>query len=455
MVTYDEVTDQAHHKGRMFHQVTIEQGAPYACADADMTLQLSERLGSRVREQQMQQLMDSIEVPLSQVLVDMEMTGVLVDSSRLASIGQQMEHDCAALESKAKEQAGRNFNCSSPRQLEAILFDELKLPVTKRTKTARSTDASVLEALADAHPLVSTILELRQLAKLKGTYVDALPRLVNPQTGRIHTHFNQVVAATGRLSSSDPNLQNIPVRTAEGRAIREAFVAPKGYVLLSADYSQIELRVLAHLARDHVLIDAFRNGKDVHVRTAMEVFGVSEVDVTAEHRRKAKTINFGVIYGMGEVALAKRLGIARTEAAKFISTYFERYDGVRKFMDETLQTARQAQAVRTLFGRTRHLPDIRSANRQLRAQAERIAGNTPIQGTAADLLKLAMVRMKEPVVPGARMILTVHDELVFEVPTEQVDLAVARVREAMQSVCDLAVPLVVDVGVGANWAEAH
>ncbi len=403
----------------------------------------------------MRELLEQVEIPLSQMLVDVEMAGVLIDVAQLESLGAMMMERMSELEKRAKEQAGRDFNVNSPRQLETILFDELKLPVKKRTKSGRSTDASVLEALSDAHPLVGTILDLRQLAKLQGTYVEALPKLVHPETGRIHTRFNQSVAATGRLSSSDPNLQNIPIRTEEGRAIRRAFIAPEGYVLVSADYSQIELRVLAHLSKDPVLVDAFQHNKDVHTRTAMEIFGVPESEVTQEQRRQAKTINFGVIYGMGELALSKRLGIKRDKARQFIETYFERYEGVRRFMESTLQAARQGQAVRTVLGRQRHLPDLRSPNRGLRAQAERIAGNTPIQGSAADLLKLAMVKLRDPVVPGSRMILTVHDELVFEVPTQHEKDAVERIRQGMESVMALDVPLVVDIGTGSNWADAH
>ncbi len=455
MTTYDEVTGDKGSKGMTFDRVELERAANYACADADLSLQLHHVQLPRLEQQGLRELLDRIEIPLSQVLVDVEMAGVLIDVAQLEQIGALLRERMGELEARAKEQAGRDFNVGSPRQLETILFDELKLPVKKRTKSARSTDASVLEALAELHPLVSTILDLRQLSKLQSTYVEALPKLVHPQTGRIHTRFNQSVAATGRLSSSDPNLQNIPVRTEEGRAIRRAFIAPEGCVLVSADYSQVELRVLAHLSKDPVLVDAFQRNEDVHTRTAMEIFEVPAAEVTAEQRRQAKTINFGVIYGMGELALSKKLGIGRNEARAFIDRYFARYEGVRTFMESTLEAARQGQAVRTILGRQRHLPDLRSPNRGLRAQAERIAGNTPIQGSAADLLKLAMVRLAQPVVPGARMILTVHDELVFEVPQDLVDQAVPRIREAMESVMSLEVPLLVDVGVGRSWADAH
>lgn len=465
MTTYEQVTQgdgklpsKAGKRGApaiTFDTVSIDDATPYACADADCCLQLHEVQRQQLEAMEMKSLLLQVEVPLSQVLTHMEMTGVLVDTEQLERLGGSMRQRISELEALAIEQAGKQFNVHSPRQLETILFDELKLPVKKRTAKARSTDASVLEALQDAHPLVATILALRQVAKLHSTYVDALPKLVNPHTGRIHTRFNQTVAATGRLSSSDPNLQNIPVRTPEGRDIRKAFIAPEGYVLISADYSQIELRVLAHLSQDPVLLRAFQTNEDIHTRTAMEVFSVKADEITKEQRRQAKTINFGVIYGIGDVALSKRLGIERAQARSFIDRYFERYKGVRQFLDNTLQQARAEKSVRTLLGRQRQLPDISSANGMLRSQAERIAGNTPIQGTAADLLKLAMIKLHEPVVPGARMILTVHDELVFEVPEKDVETAKDKIRDGMETVMALSVPLVVDVGVGKNWADAH
>jgi DNA polymerase-1 len=359
------------------------------------------------------------------------------------------------LEKRAFEAAGQEFNVASPKQLETILFDELGLKSVKKTKTGRSTDAEALEAIASEHPLPQVVLEHRAIAKLKGTYVDAFPQLIHPQTGRIHTRWDQAVAATGRISSNHPNLQNIPIRTAHGKQIREAFVAPEGMVVLSADYSQIELRVLAHLSHDPKLVEAFTEGQDVHVRTAMEVFGVAASDVTDTMRAQSKTVNFGVIYGMGAVALGKQLGIPRTEAKSFIDAYFDRYAGVREFMASTLDEARRSKVVRTLLGRRRILPELSSSNHARRAYAERIAQNTPIQGSAADLLKLAMVRMREAIVPGARMVLTVHDELVFEVPAARVDEAVAKTKAAMESIFPLDVPLVVDIGSGPTWAAAH
>ena len=440
---------------RTLDDVEIEHAAPYACAFPEAVIALEAEQRPRLESANLSSLLTNMELPLADVLAQMEYVGVLVDPVALGALGEEMAKELAILEKRAHQAAGQEFNVASPRQLETILFDELKLRSLRKTKTGRSTDADVLEQLADDHPLPGIVLEHRAIAKLKGTYVDALPKLVHPETGRIHTRWSQAVAATGRLSSQDPNLQNIPIRTDLGRLIRRAFVAPKGFVILSADYSQIELRVLAHLSKDPVLVDAFRTGQDVHTRTAMEIFGVSAADVTTEMRRRSKTINFGVIYGMGETALARRLSIPRVEAARFIDAYFKRYRGVHEFMERTMTEARHTQVVYTLLGRRRAVPDVHSADRARRAYAERIAQNTPIQGSSADLLKLAMVRLGPAVVPGARMVLTVHDELTFEVPEDRVDEAKAKVREAMETVFALDVPLVVDVGAGPTWADAH
>ncbi|HEU5072521.1 MAG TPA: DNA polymerase, partial [Polyangiaceae bacterium] len=370
-------------------------------------------------------------------------------------LGARCSLEMERLEREAIRIAGREFNVNSPRQLETLLFDELGLKPIKRTKTSRSTDAATLEALSDQHELPRAILEHRQLSKLKGTYIDALPHLVDKQSGRIHCTWGQTTAATGRLSSTDPNLQNIPIRTELGREIRSAFVAPEGYRLVSADYSQIELRVLAHLSGDPLLLEAFQTGQDVHTRTAMEIFDLRPEAVTREHRTKAKAVNFGVIYGQGESGLAKALGIPRVEAANFIAAYFRRYRGVQQFMQRTLEQARAGEAVKSQLGRRRMLPDIKSGNRAKRFAAERIAMNMPIQGTAADILKLAMLALKDSVTPGARMVLTVHDELVFEVPEAEVPEAMASIKLRMEQAYPLSVPLVVDVGSGANWRAAH
>jgi DNA polymerase I len=391
------------------------------------------------------------------VLASMECRGVLVDTGALTRAGEKLGTEIAALEVSAHAALGRAFSLRSRDQLETILFDELKLPVLKRTpKGGRSTDAEVLEELALLHPLPGVVCDYRELDKLKGTYLDALPRAKNAKTGRIHTRFAQAVAATGRLSSVDPNLQNIPIRTEVGRQIRAAFVAPDGFEMVSADYSQIELRVLAHLSQDPELERAFLSGDDVHAHTAALIFDVEKEAVTGEMRRRAKTINFGVIYGMGEAALAKQLRIPRADAGRFIAAYFERYQGVRKFMDQTLERARNGEAVRTLFGRRRFLPNLFSGNRGIRFEAERIAKNTPIQGTAADILKRAMVQLgAHPPTPSTRMVLTVHDELVFEVPTHEVPHAIGVIRETMMGAATLRVPLVVDAGSGPNWGQAH
>jgi DNA polymerase I len=455
MTTYDQVTKKQRGKQLAFAQVPIVDATEYAAADALMTLQLTEKLTPRLETEGMLDLLRNVELPLSHTLVDLELNGILLNVNELHLIGERLDSKLKLLEKQAYELAGKEFNLSAPRQLETILFDELKLKVIKRTKTARSTDAEVLEALASEHALPSVIFEHRQLAKLKSTYIDTLPELVHPDTKRIHGRFNQTVAATGRLSSSDPNLQNIPIRSEEGREIRRAFHAPEGFELVSADYSQIELRVLAHLSKDPVLTEAFRKGEDIHSRTAKEIFEVTDDQLNAEMRRTAKAINFGVIYGMGDSALAKRLGIEKEEATKFIKRYFKRYAGVQTYMNKILEEARSVGSVSTILGRRRFLPDLSSANRSVRLGAERVAQNTPIQGSAADILKLAMIKLREPVVPEAKMVLTVHDELVFEIPTSALEQASELIRASMENVMALDVPLVVDVGHGKTWAEAH
>jgi DNA polymerase I len=455
LVDYDKITNKVRGKQLSFDEVEVEQAAGYAAARVAAIFDLQQVVAPRLEEAGLTKLLLEVELPLAAALARMEEIGVGLDVAALAKVGELVDGKIAEMEAKAYEAAGHPFALGAPRQIETLLFDELKLPVIKRTKTARSTDHEVLEALAEEHALPALILEHRQLTKLKGTYIDALPLLVSKETGRIHTRYNQAVAATGRLSSSDPNLQNIPIRTDIGMSIRGSFVPAEGFTLLSADYSQIELRVLAHLSSDPVLVEAFRTGQDIHERTAMEIFGVAADAVTGDMRRAAKTINFGVIYGMGDSALAKRLGIPRTEAASFIASYFMRYSGVRTYMNSVLKDARTAGFVSTVLGRRRFLPDLGSGNRAVRLGAERVAQNTPIQGTAADILKLAMVALREPPVPGARMILTVHDELVFEVPTGTEDEVEAAVKRAMEGVMELSVPLVVEVGRGQTWAEAH
>jgi len=455
---YDDAVGKARAPHPAFDEIDLERATPFAAVDAEIALALRKRLEPRLAAEGLDGLMRDVEMPLARVLAAMETHGVLVDVPTLETIGRDVEQQLRDIEADCKQIAGRDFTLRSRDQLEKILFDDLKLPVGKRTpKGGRSTDADVLEALAERHPLPARILAYRELDKLKGTYIDALPKCVNPATGRIHTRFDQAVAATGRLSSSDPNLQNIPIRTELGRAIRAAFVAPPGHLILSADYSQIELRVLAHLSQDPALIDAFATAGDVHARTAALIFDKAQDQVTADERRAAKTINFGVIYGMGDSALAKQLGIPRDQAARFIAAYFDRYAGVARFMEKTVESARQGEAVRSLLGRRRFLPNLHSANRALRFEAERIARNMPIQGTAADILKLAMVELGKDAGPSgtARMVLTVHDELVFEVPEGDAAKEGERIRRSMQGAMKLSVPLVVDVGSARNWALAH
>jgi len=424
-------------------------------AEAHALRALSKPMLDRLSGEGLAKLLTDVEVPLSRILARMQREGVAVDSGHLAALSRQMQSELVRLEAEAHRLAGHEFNVQSPRQLETILFDQLGLRPLKRTKTGRSTDARTLEALADEHPLIPIVLEHRHIAKLEGTYVHALPSLIHPRTRRLHTSWEQTTAATGRISSIDPNLQNIPIRSELGRSIRRAFVAPPGYVLVSSDYSQIELRVLAHLSQDQLLLDAFKSGADVHQRTAMAVFGVPLEGVTSEMRRRAKAVNFGVIYGQTESGLAQSLGIPRAEASSFIATYFQQHAGVRRFMNQTLDQARQGQAVHSMLGRRRLLPELGSSNRATRLAAERMAMNMPIQGSAADLLKLAMLALEKPPSKGSKMVLTVHDELVFEVPEAEVSEARENIRGAMQAVAELSVPLVVDVGTGNNWMDAH
>ncbi|HXG19282.1 MAG TPA: DNA polymerase I [Methylomirabilota bacterium] len=455
MVTYEEVTDNGK---KNFADVSVAEAARYSGEDADITLRLAHRLFPQVQEEGMGKLFTDVEVPLAAVLARMELTGIRVDLALLSELSQEFGKQRRALEKEIYALAGEEFNIGSPQQLQTILFDKLGLPRGKKTKTGSSTDSSVLEALAEQYPLPAKILAYRGFTKLQSTYVDALPKLIHPKTGRIHTSFNQTVTATGRLSSSNPNLQNIPVRTEEGRRIRTAFVPEPGWVLLSADYSQIELRLLAHLSQDPVLIESFQQGQDVHARTASELFGVSLNAVSAAQRRQAKTINFGIIYGMGALRLGRSLGIPLKTAQEYIEQYFKRYAGIKAYMDGVLLEARKCGYVTTLLGRRRYVPDLQSKNAQLAAAAERMAVNTPIQGTAADLIKMAMVeidkRLAKEKAP-ARMLLQVHDELLFEVQEQKLHKVKTLVRECMESVMELRVPLQVDLGVGANWAEAH
>jgi len=425
---------------------------------ADYLQRLGPALYAQIKGQELDSVYEKIDLPLAVVIADMERVGIRVDRKELDKMSQSMEKEVRRLEKEVWKLAGSEFNVNSPTQLAEILFDKLNLqPNARRGKAkARSTAADILEELAAQHPLPAKIIEYREIAKLKSTYVDALPKLIHPETGRLHTSFSQTGTATGRLSSSDPNLQNIPIRTELGREIRAAFVAEKGKILLSADYSQIELRIMAHFSEDPVLIDAFRNGEDIHARTAQEVFGVGPLAQTAEHRRAAKAINFGIIYGLSPFGLAQQLGIEQKEAAKFINAYFTRYRGVKDYLDKILAETRKTGMAKTLFGRIRPIPEISSPQMQLRNFAERTALNSPLQGTAADLIKLAMIRIDQRLSEEefeAKMILQVHDELLFEAPTKERAKLEKLVKEEMEGVRKLAVPIVVEIGAGPNWRD--
>jgi DNA polymerase I len=438
-------------------ETLVDQAGAHLAAEAAAALALRPLQDAKLAALGLASLYQDVELPLADVLARVECLGIRIDADHLRQIGLDVARSIAALEAEIHTLAGTTFNIASPKQLAEVLFGKLALPIIRRTKTGPSTDADVLEELAALHPVPARIVEYRVLTKLKGTYIDALPALVNPRTGRLHTTFNQAVAATGRLSSSDPNLQNIPIRTEVGRRIREAFVADPGYRIVSADYSQIELRILAHFSQDPDFLDAFRTGQDIHQRTAAQVFGVPPEAVTAEQRRIAKAINFGLVFGQTDFGLAQALRIPRGQARSYIDSYFARYAGVRLYMERAIAEARQSGEVTTLLGRRRPLPEIRATRQQDRSHAERIARNSPIQGSAADLLKLAMIRVAGglPAWPDARLLLTVHDELVFEVKVEAVTAFSAWVKEQMESIYQLAVPLVVDVGSGPTWGSAH
>ena len=444
---------------RTMDLVPIEEVSEYACEDADYTWRLQQVLMPKLDAFGLRPLLEEVEVPLIHVLMVMERNGVALDELYLAAMSGELEQELGVIEKSIYELAGRKFNINSPKQLGEILFSELKLPSARRTKTGFSTDVGVLEELAGAHPLPQRILDYRQLAKLKSTYVDALPRLINPATGRVHTSFNQTVAATGRLSSTEPNLQNIPIRTEVGRRIRRAFIpGDEGHLILDADYSQIELRIMAHLSGDRTLRDSFTAGEDVHARTAALVFKVPQAEVTPEQRRRAKEVNFGIMYGMGAYGLASRLGLTNEEAEQFIQAYFASYPGVQEYMLRTVREARQNGYVTTLLGRRRMIPEIASDNRRVREFAERTAINTPIQGSAADLIKVAMIRIQkrlEEEKSAARMIMQVHDELVFEVPRADAEALREMVRIEMEGAIRLDVPIRVETGVAGNWLEAH
>jgi DNA polymerase-1 len=443
-----------------FEEVSVERAAEYSAEDADITLRLHQALWPRLEAlPALRRLYEEIEQPLVPVLQRMERHGVLVDRGMLEQQSRELAVRIAEVATAAQRAAGQEFNVESPKQLQQILFEKLQIPVLRKTPTGQpSTAEDVLEELAGEHELPRLILEHRGLAKLRSTYTEKLPQQIDATTGRVHTSYHQAVAATGRLSSTDPNLQNIPIRSAEGRRIRQAFVAPPGHVLVAADYSQIELRIMAHLSGDAGLLRAFAEDRDIHEATAAEVFGVAPEAVSADQRRSAKAINFGLIYGMSAFGLARQLGIDRGSAAQYVERYFARYPGVRAYMEGTRERARREGYVETVFGRRLYLPEIGSRNRQLQQYAERSAINAPMQGTAADIIKRAMLAVDawclDPAVP-VKLIMQVHDELVLEVREDHAAAATDRVRELMAAAAQLAVPLKVDVGQGSNWDEAH
>ena len=457
-LNYEDLCGKGAHQ-IPFSQVDVARATEYSCEDSDMTLDVHQVLWPRLQADDKLRFIYQLEIDSSEALYRIERNGVLIDAPTLAAQSHALGQRIVQLETETHEIAGQPFNLASPKQLGEIFFDKLGLPVIKKTATgARSTDEEVLEKLAEDYPLPAKILEHRSLSKLKGTYTDKLALMAHPRTGRVHTHYAQAVAVTGRLSSNDPNLQNIPIRTAEGRKVREAFVAPAGCVIASADYSQIELRIMAHISGDEALVKAFHDGLDVHRATAAEVFGVGVDAVSTEQRRYAKVINFGLIYGMSAFGLAKALGIDNSAAKNYITRYFERFAGVKRYMDDTREQAKAQGYVETVFGRRLYLPEINSPNGPRRAGAERAAINAPMQGTAADLIKMSMVKVQQAIDQQQRqtkVIMQVHDELVFEVPASEVEWVRTEVPRLMAEVAQLKVPLLAEVGVGANWDEAH
>jgi len=457
-ISYEEVAGKG-AKQINFAHVSIDAALPYAAEDAEVSLRLTEYLKKRLQDEERLERHDEIELPLSSVLADMEWNGTKIDREMLARLSDQFGTRISELESQIHTAAGHEFNIQSPKQLGELLFDTLQIPGGKKTKSGQwATGQEVLEKVAEEHEVPRLILEVRQLSKLKSTYTDALQKLIHPDTGRVHTSYNQAITSTGRLSSSDPNLQNIPIRTEAGRHIRKAFIAEQGNTLLAADYSQIELRLMAHFSQDEALIRAFAEGQDIHATTAAAVNNIDLDDVTGEMRRAAKIINFGILYGMSAFGLSKQLGVGRHESQAFIDAYFDRYPTVRAFMDSTLEKAREQGYVETLLGHRVYLPEINAKNGMHRAYAERTAINAPLQGSAADIIKVAMIRLHKQLkeaFPDARMTLQVHDELVVECPKEQADRVSSLVQQVMEGALELHVPLSVDIGQGQSWFEAH
>ncbi|MEF1284859.1 DNA polymerase I [Vibrio sp. M250220] len=459
-ISFEQIAGKG-KKQLTFNQIELDQASPYAAEDADVTLRLHNRLMENIEQDaKLQSIYQEIEVPLVPVLSRIERTGVLIDDMKLAAQSQEIALRLDELEQKAYEIAEQEFNMNSPKQLQVLLFEKMALPVIKKTPSGTpSTNEEVLQELALDYPLPKVILEYRGLAKLKSTYTDKLPKMINPVTGRVHTSYHQAVTATGRLSSTDPNLQNIPIRNEEGRRIRQAFVAPHGYKIMAVDYSQIELRIMAHLSGDKALLDAFQQGKDIHAATAAEIMGITIDQVSSEQRRRAKAVNFGLIYGMSAFGLAKQLGIPRGEAQDYMNKYFERYPGVMQYMEDTRSAAAEQGYVETIFGRRLHLPEIQSRNGMRRKAAERAAINAPMQGTAADIIKKAMLLVDQWIQAEGdgrvKLLMQVHDELVFEVQESALTEIESKVQELMESAAELAVPLVAEAGHGDNWEQAH
>ena len=457
VITYKEVVGSG-SKEVGFNKVDLETAASYSGEDADITLQLSKKLLPALETDALVSLLNNVELPLAEALAEIEINGVKINKNFLKKMSKDLEKDISLSAQKIYDMAGEKFNINSPKQLSELLFEKLKIPPLKKTKTGYSTDMSVLEQLATGYPLPAEIISYRQLSKLKSTYVDALPLLVNSKTGRIHTSFNQTVTATGRLSSSNPNLQNIPIRTDLGRKIRKAFIAEKNHLLLSADYSQIELRILAHLSEDEVLIEAFKKGEDIHVQTGARIFNVFPNMVDSNMRRMAKAVNFGIIYGISPFGLSKNIRVSLKEAKEFIDHYFALYKGVKSYIEQTITDARKNGYVTTILNRRRYLPELNSKNRQMKEFAERTAVNTPVQGSAADLIKIAMINISRAIKSKnlkSKMILQVHDELVFEIPEAEKKMMVDLVNKEMEGVMELKIPLIVDTWIGKNWGEAH
>ena len=459
-ISFEQIAGKG-KKQLTFNQIELDEAAPYAAEDADVTLRLHNRLIASIEnDDKLKAIYDDIEMPLVPVLSRIERTGVMIDDMKLAAQSQEIAQRLDELEQKAYEVAEQEFNMNSPKQLQAILFEKMGLPVVKKTPSGTpSTNEEVLQELALDYPLPKLILEYRGLAKLKSTYTDKLPKMINPETGRVHTSYHQAVTATGRLSSTDPNLQNIPIRNEEGRRIRQAFIAPHGYKIMAVDYSQIELRIMAHLSGDKALLEAFQQGKDIHAATAAEIMGTTIDQVSSEQRRRAKAVNFGLIYGMSAFGLAKQLGIPRGEAQEYMDRYFERYPGVMQYMEDTRSTAAEQGYVETIFGRRLHLPEIKSRNGMRRKAAERAAINAPMQGTAADIIKKAMLLVDEWIQKEGdgrvKLLMQVHDELVFEVQESSLAEIESKVQQLMESAAQLDVPLIAEAGHGDNWDQAH